>query len=289
MKKLIALTLCLLLLAGCAVTYDGPKEYRDVVWSVTEEHYDSGGDVAATYITSYAYDIYGNPAQRIVNTAEGDISKTLSKYDNQGRLLEQRDYDLTDWFPFADSVSTYTYDDQGRITRTEHRSGFEKNVITYTYDDKANTRTVAYESGLVMVYFLDEKGWTVHSEQTDAAGQVRTEEYTRDAEGKLLHSESFLNGRPESMVEYTYDDQGRELRWTETKDGQITASQRREYGPQQETVYHDDGSKTILYYVDEACEQLSSQSHYDSAGNLTYRSFYAFTRIAVPGEGGEIS
>lgn len=264
MKKGIILLLCVLLLSGCAATYDGPTEYREVVWSVDEKHYDGDGNVTAACVISYSYDIYGYPAQQIVNTAEGDISKTLWKHDAEGHLLEQRDYDLTDWFPFADSVSTYSYDDQGRITRAEHRSGFETEVTTYTYDDEANTQTAASDDGTVVVCYLDENGRTVRSE-------------------------SFLYGSPGAVVEYTYDDQGRELSRTETMDGQILSVQRREYGEQKQTIYHADGSKTVLWYMDEACQQISEEFRYDPEGNLTFRSGYCFTRIRVPAEGRETS
>ena len=39
MKKLICLLLCILLLAGCAETYDGPVESKTVLSSVQTTYY----------------------------------------------------------------------------------------------------------------------------------------------------------------------------------------------------------------------------------------------------------
>ena len=73
MKKLFSLLLAVLLLGGCAATYDGPTEAvpRLTEYSVThylnypgwdEEHY--------TNRTIYAYDIYGNRGTAIVTDIE---------------------------------------------------------------------------------------------------------------------------------------------------------------------------------------------------------------------------
>ena len=63
MKKLIALVLCILLLAGCAKTYDGPTKTVPRLTEYTVDHYYSFFDWEEQHYTSrtvYAYDIYGN-------------------------------------------------------------------------------------------------------------------------------------------------------------------------------------------------------------------------------------
>ena len=66
MKKLIALTLCILLLAGCApVTYDGPTVEKAVISEFIREHHQFPSGHVDTERIIYAYDIYGNLAQTI--------------------------------------------------------------------------------------------------------------------------------------------------------------------------------------------------------------------------------
>ena len=65
MKKLISLLLCLLLLTGCAETYDGPTESKAVLSSIQTTYYDPTGGDSQYSRTDYAYDIYGNQVMEL--------------------------------------------------------------------------------------------------------------------------------------------------------------------------------------------------------------------------------
>ena len=63
MKKLLSLLLCILLLCGCAATYDGPTKTVPRLTEYTVDHYYAFFDTEEHHYTNrtvYAYDIYGN-------------------------------------------------------------------------------------------------------------------------------------------------------------------------------------------------------------------------------------
>ena len=77
MKKLLSIILCILLLSGCAATYDGPTESKYVLTEYTVTHYYAFFDWAEEVYTSrevYAYDIYGNRV-RTMGYRDGEIGR----------------------------------------------------------------------------------------------------------------------------------------------------------------------------------------------------------------------
>lgn len=284
MKKLLPLLLCAALLAGCAQTYDGPTVQRSVLCRIASTYYDNSDDSTISSKTEYTYDIYGNIAQTVEYMDDEPVSKSVSRYDAAGRLLNQTDYDLTGWFPTRISTDKYTYDDQGRITSTTHRHGFETETVTYTYDDEARTQTITLPDGSVVVQYHDEQGRAVRSECTAANGDTSAEEFERREDGQWLRVRYYQNGILETIAEYTYDDQGRLLTWTETADGETHTVFRYEYGARYQIRYNEDGSKVSTSYRDDG--KIQYIVHSDAHGKVTEDSYYYYTDIQVPAEEG---
>ena len=139
MKKLIALTLCILLLAGCApATYDGPTVEKAVISEFIREHHQLPIGHVDTERIVYAYDIYGNLARTIEYHNGTETDKTVFTYDDRGNLLTETRYSLGGLFPRRTSSVEYTYDEQDRITCERYSQGTQT-VIEYRYDDQAVT------------------------------------------------------------------------------------------------------------------------------------------------------
>ena len=122
MKKLISLLLCLLLLAGCAETYDGPTESKAVLSKILTTYYDPTGGDSQYSRTDYAYDIYGNQVMELEygirshdEEAEPHL-KTLRSFDKHGNITRQRQYDVSGLFPKKLVDIRYEYDEKGRMT-----------------------------------------------------------------------------------------------------------------------------------------------------------------------------
>lgn len=282
MKKLLPLLLCVLLLAGCATTYDGPTEMRSVLSEMESYYFDEkNGDASVFSRTEFAYDIYGNRALWIDYVDDEAVSRTVSKYDEAGRLIKRTDYDLGGWFPRRVSATSYTYDDQGRMTSSVHDDG----TITYTYDDQAHTLTTTLSDGTYMVQYQNEQGWAVRAEAFFANGDTSSEEFDRREDGQPLAVRYYENGVLETVTEYTYDDQGRVLTMSETTGGETKTVLRYEYGDDYETMYHADGSHTYTGYHEDGTVQ--SRMDVDKNGIVTSQIIYRYTEIRVPADGKE--
>lgn len=282
MKKLVPILLCILLLAGCATTYDGPTQMQSVL-SEMEAYYfdDKNGDASVYSRTEFAYDIYGNRALRIDYVDDEAVSRTISKYDEAGRLIKQTDYDLGGWFPRRVSATSYTYDDQGRMTSSVHDDG----TITYTYDDQAHTLTTTLSDGTYTVQYQNEKGWTLRSEVFFPNGDTSSEEFDRREDGQPLTVRYYENGVLDTVTEYTYDDLGRILTMDVTESGETKTVQRYEYSDGGHRLYLEDGSHTYMGYHEDGTVQ--SRMDVDKNGIVTSQIIYRYTQICVPADGKE--
>ena len=286
MKKLLALLLALLLLSGCAATYDGPTDTRSVL-SRCEVLIHSDGEVIEHTVTEYSYDIYGNQVQFLHYTVTGDSSeqeltgKTSLRYDESGNLIRQTEYDITGWFPKKVSDSRYTYDAQGRMTSSIHDG---KETVTIVYDDEARTRTTTTDSGSVVVEYLDEKGCCLRSETISSDGETITEEYTRREDGEWTAIRTSRSGAPATVNERTFDEQGRPILWTETGNGKTATVYRWEYAETYEIQYHESGKHVTVFHPDGTVMYRYSTNNSDELLSMTY---YYYTEIQVPAEGDE--
>ena len=284
MKKLLPLLLFLLLLAGCAETYDGPTEPSSVCSRAESIYYDRDGQISQQYLEEYAYDIHGN--RSVIReysispiTDEKDPTlKTVLRYDERGNVIRQTQYDVSGWFPRKICDNRYTYDDQGRMIRSTHT---EEPDTVITYDDGANTRTTSC-NGNTIVEYLNERGWVMSNDQTFSDGRHCRDEYERDPDGRLLSIRSYEGGVLSSELVYTYDDQGRSLTMTKIEDSVSTLLYGWEYGKDWERMFYSDGTcSTVVYHEDGT---MKRQYHTDADGHLSWETFYYYTEIQVPAE-----
>ena len=146
MKKLICLMLAVLLLAGCAATYDGPTQTVPRLTEYTVDHYYAFFDTEEVHYTNrtvYAYDIYGNRVREMEYRDDELQSVTNRKYDDRGNEISRSDWDHSGWLPRYEGRTERTYDEQNRQTSYIHYDfwGRQDSGSWYTYDDEARTRT----------------------------------------------------------------------------------------------------------------------------------------------------
>ena len=277
MKKLIPLILLILLLTGCAKTYDGATAEQRVCISSDEEYYNDDGSVSYRYRTEYGYDTYGNRTV-FLDYVNGELNqKSILRYDESGQLLRELQYDLSGWFPRRTLDARHSYDDSGRRISTEYRRSSERSEITVVYDDQARTRTTT-GNGSVTVEYLDENGWVIRSDRTGADGQTSHEEYERRSDGQPLRVLSRSN---DTLTEttYTYDDLGRLLRYTITEDGKTILSDSWEYGENMETHFSDGGTTVIYYHADGTKDR---REYIDPDGMHYSTTYYTYATIQIP-------
>ena len=219
MKKLISLLLCILLLTGCAETYDGPTESKAVLSSIRTTYYDPTGGDSQYGRTDYAYDIYGNQVMELeysIRSHDEELEphlKTVRAFDENGNCTRQRQYDVSGLFPRKLVDIRYEYDGQGRMTA--HLDAMEEQYSwTAVYDDEAHTMTATYPHA-VSVSFFDGHGNTIRQETTFENGDTSGIIYEFDAQGNRISARYEETGGT-TLHAYTYDDQGRVLTMTET-------------------------------------------------------------------------
>ena len=281
MKKLISLLLCLLLLSGCAETYDGPTVSKSVCTVMEMETYNPDGSISQNIREEYAYDIHGNRSQVLSWYDDDPYEKSILRYDDEGRLLRSDTCDAGSWLPFPRYTYIYTYDDQGRMTSTTNRYRREKSTTTVTYDDEAKTRTTTAYGG-VTVEYLNEQGWVLRSEQVFTNGSTVLTEFDRRPDGKPLAYRSYEDGILISETVITYDDQGRILTQTEIKDGISTLLFSFEYGEDYEKRTDSDGALTVIQYHPDGT--MDCQVRYDESDRLQSMTRYSYTEIQVSAE-----
>lgn len=282
MKNLFPLLLTLLLLTGCAETYDGPTTTKMVLSETIQEGYWDWGDSAYTYRTVYAYDIYGNQAQWIDYHETEPIGKTVRRYDDRGNLLQDTQYDLEGWFPKKTGDTRYTYDDQNRITSVTHEyRGGDTSSYTITYDDAAHTETTHYAHGTSVRYY-SEDGHLLRLESMSSDGTVTVTEYTLRPDGQKASCTATTNGVEDYTIFYEYDDQGRCIRQTHLKDGVESEQRRWEFDDEYHstTRYDADGSYEFTNYNEDG--SMDSSHYFDENGNLQSMTLYRYKEVRIP-------
>lgn len=283
MKKLFSLLLGILLLTGCAATYDGPTEARTVLSSVQTTYYGVIADDSQYGLTEYSYDIYGNQAVELEYGIRGSgedaepYLKTVRSFDEKGNCTRQRQYDVSGLFPKKLVDLRYEYDGQGRMTA--HLDAMEEQYSwTAVYNDEAHTMTATYPHA-VSVSFFDEHGSTIRQETVFENGDTSGIIYEFDAQGNRISARYEETGGT-TLHAYTYDDQGRVLTMTETTAEGDKELLRYEYRDDC-TIQHNFDGTTIVTTCN-ADGSIHYQYFTDSTGRVTKDTMYEYTEIQVP-------
>ncbi len=285
MKKLFSLLLCLLLLAGCAETYDGPTESKFVLSRIDTTYYGTSVEDSRYQRTEYAYDIYGNQAMELqYRIHDGDADdephlKTVRSHDQNGNCIRQRQYDVSGLIPRKLVDIRYAYDERGRMTA--HLDKKEPQFSwTAVYDDEARTMTCTYNNAVSVSYF-DEHGWTIRQETTFQNGETSAIIYEFRSDGQRISARYEESGGV-TLHSYTYDDQGRVLTMSETTEAGTELLFLYEYGEKHMIQYNADGTKIVTTYNDDGSPHYFY--HTDSADHITQDGMYRYTEIQVPAE-----
>lgn len=287
MKKLLALALCLLLLAGCAApaAYNGPTES---VWvlaeRVTTYPSDEYGPEEQSR-TTYAYDTFGNQV-RTLSWQDGELSSERKyAYDDRGNVTALAIWDHSGLIAWPSSRTGYTYDEQNRPTATIYRNflGLERRRDTYTYDDAEHT--VLWEGAYdTQTTWLNENGNPVrtltYSEPADIWMETR---YEYDDQGRNTRILSYYDEVLSSTATLVYDDQDRILEETYCDStGAVYSRRTYHYGENTVTTYDLDGSKTVETYRPDG--QVEKMEQYRKNGELSHTTVYTYQKIQVPAD-----
>ena len=283
MKKLISLLLCILLLTGCAETYDGPTEGKAVLSKILTTYYDPTGGDSQYGRRDYAYDIYGNQVMELeyaIRSHDGEAEphlKTLRAFDENGNITRQWQYDVSGLIPKKLVDIRYEYDDQGRMTA--HLDQMQEQYSwTAVYNDEAKTMTCTYPHAVSVSYF-DDRGNTIRQETVFENGDTSGIIFEFDANGNRI-SARYDETSGTTLHAYTYDDQGRVLTMTETTDGGTELLFRYEYRDDCTIQYNYDGTKIVTTYNDDGSEHY--RYYTDSTDHITKDSMCYYTEIQVP-------
>ena len=283
MKKLLSLLLCILLLCGCAATYDGPTQTVPRLTEYTVDHYYAFFDWEEQHYTSrtvYAYDIYGNRVRYMEYRDDELRTVTNLKYDDRGNEISRTVWDHTGWIPKYKGRTEQTYDDQNRQTAYIHYNfwGRQDSASWYTYDDEARTRTWTNDNGDTQTTWFDENGNEIR--QTDGEYEII---YHYDDRGNRIGWESYQNGQYFDRYEAHYDDLDRQI-WGGRYDanGNLTSQTEYVYDDEQgvKTYHKNDGGRRVEYYHGDGRPHMIED--YDADGKLTMLQRYYYQDILVP-------
>lgn len=285
MKKIFAFLLCVLLLTGCAATYDGPTETKEVLTEYEVRHYSPFFDDSEVDINRsvYAYDIYGNRVRELEYDNGELAQETRTKYDEQGNEVSQTFIDHTGWIPLIERRTKQTYDEQGRVlSYTSYDFWGRKNGESlYTYDDVEHTMTWSNGSGDSVIYYYDEDGVQLRDVSNDGYETI----YQYDERGMRIGWTSTKDGEFFSRYEAGYDEQDR-LIWGIHYDENGAVASRVTYTYDDEahtkTIARPDGGTRIEY--SDAEGRIHLIEDYDSEGELSMVQQYFYRGILVPAE-----
>ena len=287
MKKLLPLLLALLLLAGCAETYDGPTEEKPMLTELSVTHYNNTtGWESEPYTnrTLYAYDIHGNMARSMEYLSDKLHSITNFRYDDRGNNISAITWDHSGWFPKFHDRTEQTYDEQDRCLSYVWYNfwGGQESGIWYSYDDAQGICTCRDESGeLLHTSWYDEKGNEIRY-VSDSSETV----YEYDDRGNCTGWVSYKNGQPYDRYEARYDDQDRQF-WGGYYDADGNLSNHTEFVYDSEantkTHFKKDGSIRVEYY--HADGRISMTEDYNAEGKLSFVQRYTYQNILIPVKG----
>ena len=286
MKKCILL-LCVLLLAGCAETYDGPTVEQPMLTEHLITYYYSFSGWEEEQSTSrmvYAYDINGNRVRKLDYTDEELTSETKMRYDDRGNQISAVYWDHTGWIPVIERRIEQTYDDQDRLTSyiSYDAWGREESRSTYTYDDEANTMTWSDGEGGQSIDYYDENGRTIRS-VSESGGITYATDYIYDDRGNRTGMTSWEDGEISGIYQSRFDEKNR-LIWSARYDPgfHLISETRYTYDDEANTMTQtrSDGGKRVEYYHPDGRRDRIEDYHAD--GSLSMVQTYTYRDIQVP-------
>ena len=284
MKKLLAIFLTILLLSGCAATYDGPTESKYVLTEY-EVHHTVFDTIDYTNRSQYAYDIYGNRVREMEYQDDELESVVNRKFDHRGNCIREVYWDHSGWLVRFERRVEKTFDEQDRLLSyvVYDLFGRTQSQTHYTYDDESGTRITKDESGIIQTAWLDENG----NEIREVAGEYETV-YEYDERGFLTGWISYQNGALLDSYKARYDEQGRQI-WggRYNANGELESQTRWEYDDEAHTctTYRPNDRVRIEYY--DADGRLHYIEDYDDEGTISMVQRYYYTEIQVPADGKE--
>ncbi|MFC4527581.1 putative Ig domain-containing protein [Dyella halodurans] len=174
--------------------------------------------------TDYSYDVRGQLSQAIqwdvlnssgVGTLSSDVgaSVTTYTYDAQGRLLHsttERGSNRTTL-----ETTSYTYDGLGRLLSTTDPVG---NVTSYVYTDSGNQLVITQANGLTTTQLRNSAGELLSSTQSATGQTSRVTSYLYNADGQQIATID-----PAGNVSYTFYDTDGRVAGTVDPTGAVTA------------------------------------------------------------------
>ena len=284
MKKLLSLLLSILLLSGCAATYDGPTKTVPQLteYTVTHYYYAFGRTEEVHYRdrTVFAYDIYGNRVRSMAYRDDELQSVTKLKYDDRGNQISRTEWDHSGWLPKYEGRTEQTYDAQNRQTSYIHYDfwGRQESASWYTYDDEARTRVWTNDLGDTQTTWFDENGLEIRqvSEEYETV-------YHYDDRGNRTGWTSYKNGQFFDRYEARYDDQNRQV-WGGYYDADGNLSNQTEFlydgETNTKTYFKNDGGKRVEHYHADGRPHMIEDFNAD--GKLSLLQRYYYTDIQVP-------
>lgn len=285
MKKILALLLGILLLAGCAspAVYNGPTES---VWVLTEQittTYSVRTGEAWTDRRTFQYDSFGNPVRSFCYSDGELTSEYRREYDDRGNMVSTVTWEHDSILPYPRSRIDYTFDSQNRPLATIYRNilGFETGRDTYTYDDGANT--VLWEGTYdTQTRWLDENGKTLRVLTFSHPSGVEMESiHEYDDRGRNTKITTLWDGAPFTSLELAYDDQDRlTLEVSYDAEGILASRRTYQYGANTVTTCELDGTKTVETFRPDG--QVEKMEQFNESGELTMLTQYIYQQIQVP-------
>ena len=283
MKKLLSLLLGILLLSGCAATYDGPTRTVPQLMEYTVTHYYAffgNEEVHYRDRTVFAYDIYVNRVRSMAYRDNELQSVTKLKYDDRGNEISHTTWDHSGWLPKYEGRTEQTYDEQNRQTSYIHYNfwGRQESASWYTYDDEARTRVWTNDLGDTQTTWFDENGLEIRQ----VSGEYETV-YHYDDRGNYTGWDSYKNGQFFDRYEARYDDQNRQI-WGGYYDADGSLSNQTEFlyngETNTKTYFKNDGGKHVEHYHADGRPHMIEDFNAD--GKLSLLQRYYYTDIQVP-------
>lgn len=291
MKKIMSTLLCVLLLAGCAATYDGPTETVEVLGEYEVRHY-SPFENGPQYIdrSVYAYDIYGNRVREMAYR-DGELEReTRNKYDERGNVTARTVIDHSGWLPLVVQRDKMTYDDQNRVLTNSWHDGWGRQTgwSAYVYDDEEHTIHWSNGAGSQVTTYLDEEGLALREVSSDPDGSGYDTIFEYDDRRNRTGWVSTRNGQSFGSYEAQYDDQNRQISGVSyDENGTVIAAITYSYDDEQncKTIGKADGGRRVEYYREDG--QVYLIEDYDPEGEISMVQQYIFRDILVPANGEE--